>query len=415
MSSAKNLRIEEIRKDFKILSEEVNSKKLVYLDNGATTHKPESVIKAIEGHYEELNANPHRGAHFLSVKATEAYEGAREKVRSFINAKHSKEIIFVKNATEAFNLLAYSYGMNFIEKGDEIVISIAEHHSNLIPWQQVARAKGAVLKYMYTNEDGRLTEEEIREKITEKTKLVSIAHMNNTLGVVNPVKNIIDYAHEKGAVVIVDGAQSVPHMKVDVKDLDADFLVFSGHKMLAPMGIGVLYGKEELLDKMPPFLYGGDMIEYVWEDRATFAELPFKLEAGTQNVEGAVGLAAAIDYINYVGYDFIEEQEKSLTEYALEKLKEIPYVTVYGPKDTKDRGAVISFNIEGVHPHDVASIVDTYGVALRAGHHCAQPFMKYMNLNSTCRVSFYFYNTKEEIDIFIDSIKNVRRWLGYES
>lgn len=415
MTRPEQLKAEEIRKDFKVLSEEIKGKRIVYLDNAATTHKPNSVIEAVSKYYESSNANPHRGAHILSVRATEAYEEAREKVKRFINAKSSREIIFTKNATEALNLIAYSYGMNFLNAGDEIVISIAEHHSNLIPWQQVARAKGAILKYMYVDEEGRIQEEEYKSKITEKTKIVSVAHISNSLGVINPIEDIIKYAHEKGAIAIVDGAQSVPHLKEDVEKLDADFLVFSGHKMLAPMGIGVLYGKEHILEKMPPFLYGGDMIEYVFEQEASFAELPFKFEAGTQHVEGAVGLSKAIDYIENIGYDFIEKVERELTSYALEKMKEIPYITIYGPSDIKDRSGVISFNIEGVHPHDVASIVDTYGVAIRAGHHCAQPLMKFLKVNATCRISFYFYNTKEDVDIFIESIKNVRRWLGYGS
>ncbi|MBZ9686221.1 cysteine desulfurase [Clostridium estertheticum] len=407
--------IEKIRSDFPILSQKVNGKNLVYLDNGATTHKPQRVIKAIREYYKEINANPHRGAHHLSVAATEAYENAREKVTSFINARSSKEVIFTKNTTEALNLLAYSYGMTFIEEGDEIVLSISEHHSNILPWQHVAASKGAILKYMYVDQNGEIPFEEIKRKITNKTKLVGVAQVSNVLGTINPIKEITAYAHEKGAVVIVDGAQSVPHMKVDVQELDADFIVFSGHKMLAPMGIGVLYGKEELLKTMPPFLRGGDMIEYVWEDKATFAELPYKFEAGTQNVEGAVGLAAAIDYINEIGMDFIQYREKELMEYALEKLRELPYITVLGSKDVEKRCGVISFTLEGVHPHDVASIVDTYGVALRAGHHCAQPLMRYLNLNSSSRISFYFYNTKEEIDVFVESIKNVRKWLGYGS
>jgi cysteine desulfurase/selenocysteine lyase len=410
-----NISIEKIRNDFPILSEKVNGKNLVYLDNGATTHKPQKVINAIKEYYEEINANPHRGAHYLSIAATDAYENAREKVTNFINARSLKEVIFTKNTTEALNLLAYSYGMTFIEEGDEIVLSISEHHSNILPWQQVAALKGAILKYMYVDKNGELPFEEIRNKITNKTKLVGVTQVSNVLGTINPIKEITAYAHEKGAVVIVDGAQSVPHMKVDVQELDADFLVFSGHKMLAPMGIGVLYGKEELLKVMPPFLRGGDMIEYVWEDKATFAELPYKFEAGTQNVEAAVGLAAAIDYINEIGMDFIQYREKDLMSYALEKLIEIPYITVLGSKEVEKRSGVISFTFEGVHPHDVASIVDTYGVALRAGHHCAQPLMRYLNLNSSSRISFYFYNTKEEIDIFIESIKNVRKWLGYGS
>ncbi|MDW8800854.1 cysteine desulfurase [Clostridium sp. A1-XYC3] len=405
--------VNKIRSDFPILSLQVNNKNLVYLDNGATTHKPKSVIKAITNYNERLNGNPHRGAHYLSVAATEAYEEAREKVKNFIGAEKAKEIIFTKNTTESLNLIAYTYGMTFIEPGDEIVVTISEHHSNILPWQMVAKAKNATLKYMYIDKEGRLLEEEYKSKITDKTKLVAVAQMSNVLGTIYPIREITKYAHEKGAIVVVDGAQSVPHMKVNVRDIDADFFVFSGHKALAPMGIGVLYGKEELLLSMPPFLRGGDMIEYVTEQNSTFAELPFKFEAGTQNVEGAVALSAAIDYLESVGMDNIAEYEKELTEYALSKIKEIPYITVYGPKNINNRGGLISFNIEGVHPHDVSSIVDSYGVAVRAGHHCAQPLMKYLGIGSSSRASFYFYNTIEEVDMFIESIKNVRKWLGY--
>lgn len=405
----------KIREDFPTLKQVVNGKPLVYLDNAATTHKPKSVLKAMGDYYEKSNANPNRGAHFLGVSATELYEGSRERVRQFINAKSTREIIFTRNATESLNLIAYSYGMKFIKEGDEIVVLISEHHSNIVPWQKIAQMKNAKLKYIYLNEDYRLDMEEVRAKITGRTKIVSLAQMSNVLGTIYPVKEIAEYAHSKGAIVIVDGAQSVPHMKVDVLDLDADFLVFSGHKMLAPMGIGVLYGKEELLEKMPPFLMGGDMIEYVEEQTTTFAELPRRFEAGTPNVEGAVGLKAAIDYIEEIGLENIQKQEMELTAYALEKLKEIPYVKIYGPLDMKDRGAVISFSLEGCHPHDVSTIVDTYGVALRAGHHCAQPLMKYLKAPATSRVSFYFYNTKEEVDIFIDSLSKVRKWLGYGS
>ncbi|ARC83812.1 cysteine desulfurase, SufS family protein [Clostridium argentinense CDC 2741] len=408
-------KFEELRKDFPILLESVNGKPLVYLDNAATTHKPKQVIEAIDNYYEKYNANPHRGAHALSVFATDAYESSRIKVKNFINASKSSEIIFTKNATEALNLIAYSYGMNFINEGDEIVLSIAEHHSNILPWQQVAKAKGAILKYMHIDNEGKLSMEEVKSKISEKTKIVGITHISNALGTINPVDEIISYAHSKGALVVLDGSQSVPHMKVDVKAIDADFMVFSGHKMLAPMGIGVLYGKEHILDKMPPFLFGGDMIEYVWEDRATFAELPYKLEAGTQNVEGAVGLAAAIDYLENIGFDNIKKREEELTSYALEKMKELSFITIYGPQTMKDRSSVISFGIKDIHPHDVATILDSYGVAVRAGHHCAQPLMKYLGVNSTSRASFHFYNTFEEVDIFIEALRNVRRWLGYAS
>ncbi|NSB15612.1 cysteine desulfurase [Clostridium beijerinckii] len=392
-------------KDFPVLRANENGERLVYLDSGATTQKPVQVLEAIENYYKVSNANPHRGAYKLSIDATQAYDDSREKIRNFIDAEFSKEVIFTKNATEGFNLIASSYGMNNINEGDEIVISIAEHHSNLIPWQIVARAKKATLKYMYVNENGEIPEEEIKEKITEKTKLVSITQVSNALGTINPVKEIIEYAHSKGAKVIVDGSQSVPHMKVSVRDLDADFLVFSGHKLLGPMGIGVVYGKKELLESMPPYIVGGDMIEYVYEQEATFAELPSKFEGGTQNVEGAVGLAAAIDYLENIGIDKIDEMERELTSYALEKFQELSYVKLYGPKDLSHRGGIISFDIEGVHPHDVASVFDSHGVAIRSGNHCAQPLMRYMGINATCRASFYFYNTKEDVDKLIEATK----------
>ncbi|MBS6501318.1 MAG: cysteine desulfurase [Clostridium sp.] len=392
-------------KDFPTLNKERNGKRIVYLDSAATTQKPISVINSIKNYYEQSNANPHRGAYELSVLATEAYDEAKEKVKKFINAKYREEIIFTKNATESFNLLAMSYGMNFISEGDEIVISIAEHHSNLIPWQQVAKAKGAILKYMYTDENGEITEDEVRSKISEKTKIVSITHVSNALGTINPVKEIAEYAHSKGAIVIVDGAQSVPHMKVDVRDIDADFLVIAGHKLLAPMGIGVLYGKKELLEKMPPLMFGGDMVEYVYEQETTFNVLPYKFEAGTQNVEGAVGLSKAIDYLNEIGMDNIEKIEKELMTYAYEEMSKLEYVKIYGPKDIDKRGGVLSFQIDGVHPHDVASIFDTFGVCIRAGNHCAQPLMRYMGINATSRASLYFYNTKEDVDRLIEAVK----------
>ncbi|WP_300382268.1 cysteine desulfurase [Clostridium sp.] len=395
----------EFFKDFPTLNIETNGKRIVYLDSAATTQKPQVVIDAIDNYYKTSNANPHRGAYALSVAATDAYDEAREKVKNFINSKYVEEIIFTKNATEAFNLLAMSYGMTYINEGDEIVIAISEHHSNLIPWQQVAKAKGATLKYMYTNENGELTENEVKSKITEKTKIVSIAQVSNTLGTINPIKEIAEYAHSKGAIVIVDGAQSVPHMKVDVRDLDADFLVFAGHKMLAPMGIGVLYGKKDLLETMPPLMFGGDMVEYVYEQETTFNVLPYKFEAGTQNVEAAVGLSKAIDYLNEIGMDNVEKIEKSLMAYVLEEMVKLPYVTIYGPKEADKKGGVLSFSIDGVHPHDVASIFDTFGVCVRAGNHCAQPLMRYMGINSTSRASIYLYNTKEDIDSLLEAVK----------
>ncbi|CAH2214774.1 cysteine desulfurase [Tepidibacter aestuarii] len=410
-----SLNVNKIREDFHILKERVNDRQLIYFDNAATTHKPDCVINSIKNYYEKNNSNPHRGSHTLSVRATQYYESAREKVKNFINANSPNEIIFTRNATEALNLLAYSYAMKYVGKDDEIVICISEHHSNILPWQNIAKTKGAKLKYMYLNSDFKLTTEEIQDKITEKTKIVSIAHMSNVLGTIYPIKEIVEYAHKKGSIVIVDGAQSTPHIKIDVQDLDADFFCFSGHKMLGPMGIGVLYGKKELLEITPPFLFGGSMIEYVDKFESTFAPIPQKFEAGTQNVGEAIGLSKAIDYISQIGIDKIHDHEISLVSYALEKMLSIPYVDVYGSKDIKNRGGLISFNIKDVHAHDCASILDSYGIAVRSGHHCAQPFMKYLNLPATCRASFYLYNTKDEIDNFIDNLKNVRRWLGYGS
>ncbi|MGL4107285.1 aminotransferase class V-fold PLP-dependent enzyme [Clostridium sp. LP20] len=393
----------DILQDFPILQDD----KLVYLDSAATTQKPKAVLEAIEGYYKEQNANPHRGAYNLSILSTDAYDKARVKIQKFIDAEDSREVIFTKNATEGFNLIAESYGMDNINEGDEIVISILEHHSNLIPWQRVARVKNAKLKYLYIDENGEISKEEIESKITDKTKIVSITQVSNALGTINPVKEIAAYAHSKGAVVIVDGAQSVPHMKVSVRDLDADFLVFSGHKLLGPMGIGVVYGKKNLLENMSPYILGGDMIEYVYEDSATYAEIPCKFEAGTQNVEAAVGLGLAIDYLNEIGLENIKELEESLISYGVEKLSELDYVTVYGPKDIRKRSGVISFAIDGIHPHDVASLLDSYGIAIRSGNHCAQPLMRYMNINSTCRASVYLYNTREDIDKLVNGVERI--------
>ena len=345
--------------EFPILQE----RKISYLDSGATTQKPQCVINAIDSYYKECNANPHRGAYSLSIEATEKYESTREKIAKFINARNREEIIFSKNATESLNLIAYSYGLDNLKKDDEVVLSIMEHHSNLVPWQYVTKKTNSKLKFMYINKDYELSKEEIESKITDKTKVVGITHVSNVLGTINNVKEIIKYAHKKGAVVIVDASQSIPHKKIDVQDLDADFLVFSGHKMFAPLGIGVLYGKKELLNKMTPFLMGGDMIEYVYEQNTTFAPLPNKFEAGTQNVEGVIGLGAAIDYIEKIGYK------------------------------------------EGVHPHDVASILDSNGVCVRSGNHCAQPLLRYLGMDSTCRASFSIYNTKEDVDNLAEALK----------
>lgn len=405
---------QEFLKDFPLLNREISGQKIAYLDNGATTQKPEPVIKAICGYYGGCNANPHRGAYALSVKATDIYEEARVRTANFINAKRPQEIVFTKNATEALNLIAYSYGLNNIGAGDEIVISISEHHSNLVPWQHVAKAKGATLKYIYLEADGNLSAEDIENKITERTKLVAVTQVSNVLGLKNDVAAIVKKAHSVGAVCVVDGSQSVAHMAVDVQALGADFFAFSGHKMLSPMGIGVLYGKYELLDAMPPFLMGGDMIEYVQEQDTTWAELPAKFEAGTQNVGGAAGLTAAIDYLEKITFDRIESIEKDLVDYALPKLRELPYIELYGCDSTRDnKTGIITFNVKDVHPHDVATILDSYGVNVRAGHHCAQPLHRYLGQNASCRASFYLYNTREDIDRWIEALKKVRGVLGY--
>ena len=400
----------EFRKDFPILNRKMNGQPLVYLDNGATTQKPEHVVRALCGYYGGCNANPHRGAYELSVKATEIYEQARARVQRFIHAARPEEIIFTKNATEALNLVAYSYGLNFVQPGDEIVISVAEHHSNLVPWQRVARQRGAILKYIYLEEDGNLSEDDIETKITEKTKIVAVTQVSNVLGLVNDVRRVADKAHSVGAVCVVDGAQSTAHMQVDVQQLGADFFAFSGHKLLSPMGIGVLYGRKELLETMPPFLMGGDMIEYVEEQDTTFAELPAKFEAGTQNVGGAAGLTAAIDYLDQFTFARIEKIEQDLLHYALPRLRELPFIELYGC-DTRrnNKTGIITFNVKDVHPHDVATILDAKGVAIRAGHHCAQPLMRYLGQNATCRASFYLYNTREDIDRWIEALQQVRK------
>lgn len=394
----------EIRNDFPILREN----KIAYLDSGATTQRPIQVLDKVDNFYKSENANPHRGAYKLSIQATEVYENARQKVADFINAPSARNIVFTRNATESLNLLAYSYGLNNVKKDDKIVLSIMEHHSNLVPWQMVCQKNGAKLEYMYTNSNGELTTEEIDKKIVPGVKIVGITQVSNVLGTINPIKEIIKKAHSVGAIVIVDGSQSVPHMKVDVQKLDADFLVFSGHKMLSPFGIGVLYGKNNLLDSMTPFLFGGDMIEYVYEQETIFAEVPTKFEAGTQNVGGAVGISAAIDYLKNIGMENIEKIEKELTKYAYEELSKLDFITLYGPKDLPKRSGVFSFNVNGVHPHDVASVLDSQDVCVRSGNHCAQPLLRYMNLDSTCRASLYVYNTKEDIDRLVKALIKTR-------
>ena len=390
----------DFKKDFPIFE----NRDISYLDSGATSQKPQYVINAIEEFYKKFNANPHRGAYSLSLEATEQYENTREKIAKFINARNKEEIIFSKNASESLNFIAYSYGLSNLKQNDEVVLSIMEHHSNLVPWQFVTKQTNSILKYMYINNEFELSKEEIESKITDKTKVVGITHISNVLGTINNVKEIIKYAHKKGAIVIVDASQSIPHTKVDVQDLDADFLVFSGHKMFAPLGIGVLYGKKELLNKMPPFLMGGDMIEYVYEQNTTYAPLPNKFEAGTQNVEGVVGLGAAIDYIESIGYETINKVEQEVTEYAVNELSKLNFIEMYVTPNKQNHSSVVSFNVRGVHPHDVASILDVNGVCIRSGNHCAQPLLRYMGMDSTCRASFSIYNTKEDVDKLVDAL-----------
>ncbi|MBS6930993.1 MAG: cysteine desulfurase [Lachnospiraceae bacterium oral taxon 082] len=398
------------RADFPLL----DSSDVIYMDNAATSQRPQVVLDAMNEFYKHHNANPLRGVYKLSVEATEDYENARAKVAKFIGVAGSEEIIFTRNATESLNLVAYSYGLNNIKAGDEIVVSILEHHSNMLPWQMVAKATGAKLVFLECEEDGEITKAEIDSKINENTKIVACTQISNVLGIPTPIEYIIEKAHSVGAVAVVDGAQSIPHKKIDVKALDADFFAFSGHKLCGPMGIGVLYGKKELLDAMPPFLSGGEMIEYVTRDSATYAELPHKFEAGTVNAEGAVGLAAAIDYIEGVGYDKIEAIEKELSAYAIETLSKNKYVRILGSKDPKKHSGIINFILEGVHPHDVSTILDSKGIAVRAGHHCAQPLLQHLKINSTTRASLSFYNTKEEIDALAVALSDIRKEMGYD-
>ena len=399
----------DYRNDFPLLMQN----KIIYIDNAATSQRPQCVIDAEGDFYKNYNANPLRGLYSLSVEATEVYENAREAVRKFIGAEKSNEIIFTRNTTESLNLVAYSYGLSNVKKGDEIVVSIMEHHSDLLPWQMVAKTCGAELKFIECAKDGSSDLEKVKELITSRTKIVAMTQVSNVLGREYPVKEIAKLAHEKGAVMVVDGAQSTPHMRVDVTDLDADFFAFSGHKLLAPMGIGVLYGKEELLEKMPPFLSGGEMIDSVTRTSAVYAELPHKFEAGTVNAAGAAGLKAAIDYIEKVGFDYIGEREIALTSRAIEKMKKIPHVNIIGSENADEHTGIVTFTIDNVHPHDISEILAADGIAVRAGHHCAQPLLTHLGLNSTARASFAFYNTEDEVDKFTDSVATIRERMGY--
>lgn len=394
--------VEKIRKDFPILDQIVNDEPLVYLDNAATTQKPKAVLEAVNRYYQEDNANVHRGVHTLAERATASYEAARETVRRFINASSTKEVLFTRGTTTGLNWIG-RFAEEILEEGDEVLVSIMEHHSNILPWQEACQKTGAKLVYAYLK-DGGLDLEDFREKLTDRTKFVSITHASNVLGVINPIQELAQLAHEKGAIMVVDGAQSVPHMKIDVQKLDADFFVFSGHKMAGPTGIGVLYGKEHYLNQMSPVEFGGEMIDFVYEQSATWKELPWKFEAGTPNMAGAIGLAAAIDYLEAIGMDAIEHHEQELIAYVFPKLQAIEGLEIYGSQDLAKRSGVISFNLGDLHPHDLATALDYEGVAVRAGHHCAQPLIQYLEVPATARASFYLYNTKEDCDKLVEAL-----------
>ncbi|WP_100400131.1 cysteine desulfurase [Bacillus sp. FJAT-44742] len=402
--------VREIRKMFPILDQEVNGHPLVYLDSSATSQKPVQVIEKVDDYYRRYNSNVHRGVHTLGTLATEGYEGAREKVRAFINAKSTEEIVFTRGATAALNLVASSYARDNLSEGDEIVITQMEHHSNIIPWQQAAKATGATLKYIPMQEDGSISLEDVRETVTDNTKIVAVIQVSNVLGTINPVKEITSIAHEKGAVSVIDGAQSIPHMKVDVQDIDCDFLAFSGHKMCGPTGIGVLYGKKQWLNNMEPVEFGGEMIDFVDWQESTWKELPWKFEGGTPIIGGAIGLAAAIDFLNEIGLDNIEEHETKLVNYAIERLQdEVKGLQIYGPQK---RAGIVTFNVDNVHPHDLATVLDSEGIAVRAGHHCAQPLMRWLKATATARASFYLYNTDEDVDALVKGLIKTKEYFG---
>ncbi len=409
------MNLQEIRSWFPILEREVNGHPLVYLDNAATTQRPRQVIEAVQRFYETYNANVHRSPHTLSFEATEAYERAHRAVARFIGASSWREVVFVRNATEGLNLFAYAWGLSHLQEGDEIVTTVSEHHSNLVPWQFLARRTGATLRVVDVDDEGRWNPDDIRRELSERTRLVALGHASNITGVVHPVQEVARAAHEAGALVVVDAAQSLPHLPVNVQALGADVLVASGHKMLGPMGIGLFWARREVLEEMDPFLYGGNMIQTVTLQEATWNELPWKFEAGTPNVAGAVGLEAALQVLEKVGMEAIYQHEVVLTTYALERLAAIPDVEVYGPRDVHDRIGVISFNLRGIHPHDVAYVLDQQGVAVRSGHHCAQPLLERLGAGNTVRASFYLYNTKEDVDRWIEALQRVRTILGVSS
>lgn len=400
----------EIREQFPILKQEVHGKPLIYLDSAATAQKPLAVINAVDEYYRTYNANIHRGSHALALKATDAYEGARDKIRKFINARSDAEIVFNRGASSGINFVAQSYGMANVNEGDEILISLMEHHSNIIPWQQLAKKRGATLKYIPVQADGTISLDDVRELVTPKTKIVAITHISNVLGTINPVKEIIEIAHSQGAVVLVDGAQSAPHKRIDVQDLDCDFFIISGHKMGGPTGIGVLYGKKHLLDAMEPTEFGGEMMDTVDLYNATWKATPLKFETGTMPIAGAIGLGAMIDFLEEIGMDRVEAHENALVEYALERFADFSGLTIYGP--STNRSSLISFNLAGVHPHDIATVLDVAGIAIRAGHHCAEPLTRSLQVSSTARASFYLYNTLEEIDILHAELEKTKEYFG---
>jgi cysteine desulfurase/selenocysteine lyase len=403
------INVQRIREDFPVLKRQVNGKPLIYFDNAATSQKPTAVIEAIDKYYREYNANIHRGIHKLAEEATLAYEEAREKIAKFINAKRTEEIVFTRNATEAINLVAQTWGRANVGKGDKIVLTIMEHHSNIVPWQLLAQEKGAQVEYIKINDEGMLRHDEIEELIDERTKIVCVTQASNVLGTINPVKEIGKVAHRYGAMFLVDAAQAVPHVRADVRDIDCDFFAFSGHKMMGPSGIGVLHGKSEHLEKMPPFLGGGEMIREVHTTGASWKDLPYKYEAGTPNIEGAIGLGAAVDYLRKIGMENVEDYEEEITRYAWKRMGEVQGLVAYGPRDIGHRVGLVSFNLGDIHAHDLASILDEEGVAIRSGHHCAQPLMEFLNVPAMSRASFYIYNTKEEVDVFINVLEKARK------
>ncbi|HFI0517685.1 TPA: cysteine desulfurase [Streptococcus suis] len=402
--------LNSISKDFPILDQFVNDEPLVYLDNAATTQKPQQVLDVLADYYQRDNANVHRGVHTLSERATARYEAARQTVADFIHAKSSKEILFTRGTTTSLNWVA-QFAREILQPDDEVIISVQEHHSNIIPWQQACQQTGAQLRYVYLR-DGEIDVDHLKSLLSSKTKFVSIAHISNVLGAIAPIKQIATLVHEVGAYLVVDGAQSTPHIAIDVQELDVDFFAFSGHKMLGPTGIGVLYGKEEILNQMSPVEFGGEMIDFVYEQSATWKELPWKFEAGTPNIAGAIGLAAAIDYLNQIGMDRVREHEEELITYLWPKLKDIPGLTIYGSQDVAKRTGLVAFNLDHLHPHDVATALDYEGVAVRAGHHCAQPLLKYLQVPATVRASFYIYNTKADCDKLVEALIKTKEFFN---